>query len=383
MATSDQTEEFELDSQTIDDITRDIDAQEAERELLARPNVIGLGVGTRVVEKEGRDTGEPCIKVLVSQKLPEELLLNTDDFIPKSHAGKQTDVVEVGEIFAGAPPTMLAKSYQGGTSGMAGGHAGAGRAEPELQRDGLEESIAHNGYADLLTPGALETGIQLLANRVRPAEGGYSIGHFAITAGTYSTAVFDRSPFPGVPRKTYVLSNNHVLANSNFARIGDPILQPGPADGGTFPADVIARLSRFVTINFLPSIRPNYVDAAIAEGPFHWLDREIYWIGYVKGIRRGYPRVGEIVQKTGRTTNYTTGRVTAINATVNVNYGAGRVARFIRQIVTSNMSAGGDSGSLVLDLNENAVGLLFAGSSQATIINRIDYVQALLGIRIV
>jgi len=382
MATPDQTQEFELDAQTIDDITRDIDAHEAERELLARPNVIGLGVGTRVVEQEGRDTGEPCIKVLVSQKLPKELLLNPDDFIPKNHAGKQTDVVEVGEIFAGAPPTMVAKSYEGGASGVAG-RARPGRAEPEVPLQGLEESIVQNGYADLLTPGALEAGIQLLANRVRPAEGGYSVGHFSITAGTYSTAVFDRTPFPGIPRKTYVLSNNHVLANSNVARIGDPILQPGPADGGTFPADVIARLSRFVTINFLPSTRPNYVDAAIAEGPFHWLDREIYWIGYVKGVRAGYPRVGELVQKTGRTTNYTTGRVTAINATVNVNYGAGRIARFIRQIVTTNMSAGGDSGSLVLDHNENALGLLYAGSSQAMILKRIDYVQSLLGIRVV
>jgi len=55
-----------------------------------------------------------------------------------------------------------------------------------------------------------------------------------------------------------------------------------------------------------------------------------------------------LVQKTARTTNYTTGRITAINATVHVGYGGGRVARFIDQIVTTNISAGGDSGSLVL-----------------------------------
>ena len=90
---------------------------------------------------------------------------------------------------------------------------------------------------------------------------------------------------------------------------------------------------------------------------------------------------GEIVQKTGRTTNYTTGKVTSINATVNVNYGGGRVAKFCRQILTTNMSAGGDSGSLLCDLNENAVGLLFAGSSSVTV--HILYVRSLLGIRIV
>jgi hypothetical protein len=54
-----------------------------------------------------------------------------------------------------------------------------------------------------------------------------------------------------------------------------------------------------------------------------------------------------------------------------------------RQIITTNMSAGGDSGSLLCDMNENAVGLLFAGSSSITIHNDIRYVQTLLGIRVV
>ncbi|HEY7445532.1 MAG TPA: hypothetical protein VH701_24100, partial [Vicinamibacterales bacterium] len=222
--------------------------------------------------------------------------------------------------------------------------------------------------------------IELLRERVRPVEGGYSVGHYQITAGTYATAVRDAQPFPGVPLRYYVLSNNHVLANSNNARIGDPILQPGPFDGGVVSRDTIARLSRWVTIQFGPNTI-NYVDAAIAQGEFHVLDREIYWIGYVRSAIA--PAVGMLVQKTGRTTNHTTGRITAINATVNVNYGGGQVARFVNQIVTSNMSAGGDSGSLLLDLENRAVGLLFAGSSAVTIHNDIRYVQALLGIRIV
>ena len=41
-------------------------------------------------------------------------------------------------------------------------------------------------------------------------------------------------------------------------------------------------------------------------------------------------------------------------------------ARFARQIVTSAMSAGGDSGSLLLDMDNRAVGLLFAGSPTVT-----------------
>jgi hypothetical protein len=228
-----------------------------------------------------------------------------------------------------------------------------------------------------------ELGIETLKQRVRPVMGGFSVGHRKVTAGTIATCVYPMKPFPSIPKKYFILSNNHVLANSNNARIGDPILQPGPYDGGTFPADVVARLSAYIPIRFMtPIYKPlNYVDAAIAEGEFHKLNREIYWIGYVKQVKSN-PRVGDIVEKTGRTTNFTTGRIIATRATVNVNYGGGRVARFADQIMTSAMSAPGDSGSLICDISEGAVGLLFAGSSRVTIANSILQVQSRLGIRL-
>ena len=121
------------------------------------------------------------------------------------------------------------------------------------------------------------------------------------------------------------------------------------------------------------------MDAAVAAGEFHDLDREIYWVGYVRGWRqKAAVRVGDIVQKTGRTTHYTIGRITTINATVDVGYGGGRTAWFRDQIITTNMSAGGDSGSLVTTLDNVAVELLFAGSSVATILNQIENVRNLL-----
>ena len=92
--------------------------------------------------------------------------------------------------------------------------------------------------------------------------------------------------------------------------------------------------------------------------------------------------VGTLVKKCGRTTNFTTGRITAINATINVGYGGGMVARFVDQIVTTNMSAGGDSGSLVTTLDNVAVGLLFAGSPSAMIANQIENVRALLRVEV-
>lgn len=308
-------------------------------------NVVGMGVGVKWID--GQPTGEPALIVLVTHKLPRDAV-SKKDLVPAKLQEMQTDVLAIGYPFAGG-------------------------GEP------------------------LDAGIQTLAKRIRPAEGGYSVGHFQITAGTIATCVYKilpggsaNTPYKhgiGIPPKYYILSNNHVLANSNAGAIGDPILQPGPFDGGTNPADKIATLSEFIPITFNPPTplpqHNNFVDAALAEGQFHDLDREIYWIGYVQGWRpKSNVTVGTIVQKTGRTTNYTTGRITAINATVDVGYGGGKVARFKDQIVTTNMSAGGDSGSLVTTLDNLAVGLLFAGSTSATILNQIQNVCALLGVQL-
>lgn len=309
-----------------------------------RANVVGLGVGVKW--RKGVPTGEPALIVLVTQKLEEEQL-NPDDLVPPELAGMQTDVLAVGYPVAGGTETLA------------------------------------------VAP-------QTLAQRMRPAEGGYSVGHVNITAGTIATCVYDILPGGtvsppahgiGIPSKYYILSNNHVLANVNAASVSDPILQPGPFDGGTDPTDRIATLSRFIPITLFPPVLPplhnNIIDAAIAEGQFHDLDREIYWIGYVQGwARKENVTVGMKVKKTGRTTNFTTGRITAVNATIDVGYGGGRVARFKDQIVTTNISAGGDSGSLVLSLDNVAVGLLFAGSSIATILNQIENVRSLLRVEV-
>jgi len=347
---------------------------EKEEEFLGKANVVGMALGNKITE--GRETGDSCLSVFVSQKFTDELLplLPEAERIPPTIGKFKTDVVETGEIFAGAtrvPPTRT-------RPGRFLRQAMPLTALPPMEA-GFDRGLTPTEAA-VAEEESLEVAPQVLRAHARPAEGGYSVGHYQVTAGTIATAVYDAQPFPGIPPRYYILSNNHVLANSNNSRIGDPIVQPGRADGGQMPADVIARLSRFVPIRF--GGPPNLVDAAIAEAQFPDIDREIYWIGYVRGVRL-LQTVGETVQKTGRTTNYTTGRVTHVNATVNVNYGNGRTALMARQIVTSAMSAPGDSGSLLLDMDENAVGLLFAGSGVVTIFNQITFVQNLLGIRVV
>ncbi|MHC4369609.1 MAG: fibronectin type III domain-containing protein, partial [Planctomycetota bacterium] len=205
----------------------------------------------------------------------------------------------------------------------------------------------------------------------RPAPIGVSTGHPNITAGTIGCRVTDGT-------RVYALSNNHVYANQNNASRGDNVLQPGTADGGEDPRDKIGTLSDFVPIKWSGT---NEVDAAIALSTIPELGRATPSGGY------GTPRktiaeaaIGMDVQKYGRTTRLTRGYVTAVNATVDVGYGFGRVARFTGQIIIEpgGFSAGGDSGSLVVtdsdDPNEDRkpVGLLFAGSSTITVANPIE-----------
>jgi hypothetical protein len=354
-------------------------------------NVVGVASGVKW--RGGEPTGEPAVLVLVSHKM-DKSELPKDDLVPAKVGEAKTDVLEIGfpiaQQFRQAPPIRAGQFVRAGQAswgvGEADGIAPAGQMTAHAPMPMLEEG-EFASFAESL----------MLARRTRPAEGGYSVGHYQITAGTIGTCVYDLLPGGttgtppahgiGIPPRTYILSNNHVLANTNAGQIGDPILQPGPYDGGTDPIDRIATLARWVPITLEPPTprarHRNLVDAALAQGQFHDLDREIYWIGYVQGWRRKADiGVGTIVQKTGRTTSYTTGRITAINATVDVGYGGGRVARFFDQIVTTNISAGGDSGSLVLTLDNVAVGLLFAGSSVATIVNQIENVRSLLRVEV-
>ncbi len=346
--------------------------EEHEEPILAKPNVVGMGLSTKI--KADRETGDHCIAVFVSQKL-DKSMLRDEDLVPATLGKFKTDVVETGEIFAGALTAADTAKVEQIVKNLLGNHDLMMRETQPLPTllDQEEEMVEE------------EIRIELLRQRVRPAMGGLSIGHYRVTAGTIATAVIDRSAYPGMPQRYYILSNNHVLANSNNARVGDPILQPGPVDGGRHPRDTIAHLTRWVNIRFgsgtdISTYPNNFVDAAIAEANFHDIRREVYWLGVVHGI--GRPRLGEIVCKTGRTSNFTTGVIRAINATVLVNYGGGRRAKFIRQIMTSRMSAPGDSGSLVCNEKHEAVGLLFAGSSQVTICNDIRFVEMQLGIKI-
>jgi len=310
--------------------------------LFSKPNVVGVGAGYK--EVMGERTGELCIVALVRRKLPRAALAQ-DALVPSLVDGIRTDVQEVGEIRA----------------------------------------------------------LQTRTDRWRPAPGGVSLGHYRITAGTFGCVVRDRATGARL-----ILSNNHVLANTNDGQAGDPILQPGPLDGGREPNDVLARLERFCPIVFtsepgtcgaalaaasianalaalvgshhrFETVRVdaqavNRVDAAVARPTDVGAVRDdILEIGQVSGTVEA--QLGMPVRKSGRSTGLTTGSVNVLDATVDVDYGSERTARFQGQIVSGPMSKPGDSGSLLVTGDAlQAVGLLFAGSDQATIFNPIQAV---------
>ncbi|MCA9217626.1 MAG: hypothetical protein KDB27_31370 [Planctomycetales bacterium] len=229
-------------------------------------------------------------------------------------------------------------------------------------------------------------------SKFRPAPGGVSVGHFNVTAGTVGGWV--RGSTGNRVRRLMMLSNNHVLANSNRARFGDSIIQPGTADGGVSPRDRIAILERFVPINFA-SGAINYVDCATG-----WCWPDLVRRDHV--FHRGRPtprffRVGNsfvaptrnlVVGKTGRTTDLTQGTIRATNVSINVNYRSAGIAHFrdqfsVRSTGTGTFSAGGDSGSLVWEWKTGLpqVGLLFAGGGGTTFCNPIRRVYAALQIK--
>jgi hypothetical protein len=232
--------------------------------------------------------------------------------------------------------------------------------------------------------------------KARPAPIGYSVGHPLITAGTIGARVLDAS------LNVLLLSNNHVLANGNDASIGDPILQPGPADGGG-ASDQIGTLHAFKAIDFAGG--NNTIDAALAlttasvlsnttptDDGYGMPAAQIWGDANSDGVFDNRNALLNLdLQKYGRTTKLTKGAVTGINATLSICYEALFIfclksATFVDQVVIEpgTFSGGGDSGSLIVtdDANRYPVGLLFAGSTAQTIANRIDLVLNHFGVRV-
>jgi hypothetical protein len=218
----------------------------------------------------------------------------------------------------------------------------------------------------------------------RPVPIGVSTGHGDVTAGTIGARVTDGD-------QIFALSNNHIFAANNGGKAGDNLLQPGVVDGGRDPDDVIGTLYDYEPIHFCRALicEMNLIDAAVALTTVDDVGAETPEGGYGSPSRwTTEANIGMSVQKYGRTTGYTVGEVTGLNATIDVGYSGG-TARFKDQIViTGNgFSAGGDSGSLIVSKgvlmgDRRPVGLLFAGTATTTLANPIDVVLDRFGVHV-
>ena len=137
----------------------------------------------------------------------------------------------------------------------------------------------------------------------------------------------------------YILSNNHVLARTNRAAIGEDIIQPGLIDQSPACAkdtnDAVADLSAFIPILFKTkrTIPINTVDAAIAQVRQGRVDPtgSILDIEVINGETLA-PTLNLAVKKSGRTSGLTSGTISAVNVTVYVYFGSGNTARFVNLI---------------------------------------------------
>ncbi len=195
--------------------------------------------------------------------------------------------------------------------------------------------------------------------RDRPLRPGTSVAHPDVSAGTLGAFVRDADG------RVLLLSNNHVLADTDRAQLGDPVLSPGPADGGRPEVDRVATLDAFERL----ASTGNRLDLALAavDDPA-LVGGNVVPEGSLAGVLDDVLD-GVEVAKVGRTTGHTTGVVTVVELDgVTVDYGDGRTFSFDDCLEVEGdgraFSDGGDSGSIVYARDGlHAVGLLFAGST--------------------
>lgn len=284
--------------------------------ILDLPTVNGIGTGCKWVNDQPTD--EPAIVIFVSKKLPRQDVIRSfsaTHVVPQEIDGIATDIIEVGQIYA-----------------------------------------------------------QNFRSHMRPIKPGISCSHQKVTAGTIGGFFYDKD------HQLVALSNCHVLANENNAKTGDLIFQPGSADarGGTAfhgwehvtNHNYFATLKDFELIrsganqdSAIAAVHPSVIEAGLIDFEYPQLGRSL--AGFAN------PLVNSQVQKVGRTTGYTTGRIMAINAKFKIGFSMGPI-EFVDCVVITSMSKSGDSGSLILDMNMNAVALLFAGSDRVTLANPIQ-----------
>ena len=203
---------------------------------------------------------------------------------------------------------------------------------------------------------------------------GGSIGHYKITAGTLGGFVEDDN-------KYYMMSNNHVFANSNQCFGGDPIVQPGPVDAGSSNPAVVGHLDKWFPLS---KVARDGVDVALAvfsENVDFFHPWDYTGIGRIKKTHVTNRMSVTRVIKRGRTTGVRRGTVSAFELDgIQIDYGTPSDPAIVTyddqiEVIGSppsrDFSAGGDSGSFIIDRGTMQVyALLYGGGPDANGIDR-------------
>ncbi|AYF54348.1 hypothetical protein G8S55_13580 [Clostridium botulinum C] len=290
--------------------------------FLNKSNILGVGLGYKV--KNGFSTCQKCIKVFVTTKLSQNQL-SCQDLIPSQYKGILTDVTEVGYFK-----------------------------------------------------------FQLLNRKVRPIICGYSIGpnvtEYYKNVGSIGCLVKDKE------NQEYLLSSAHVITALNKIPLGTDVVQPSLYDMGMEGGE-IGKLSKYIPLKqeeiFLKT--SNFVDAAIIKlNSGEAALSDIAFLGKPTGVDTA--ALKDVVFKVGRTSEETSGIVTAINVTCKIPFNDGKKLNkyiFKNQIMTTKMSSDGDSGASLLKSNKKVVGLLVGSTESNTIYNNIQNVLDELNVEIV
>lgn len=301
--------------------------------------------------------------------------------LPGQIGGVPVEVSVVGSFRAG--PAYSSVTYENGVPRA---------AEPLVPMPDAEAGAATGGRV-VAQAQAAQTGLPT-SRFARPVPIGVSVANQtdSCSAGTLGCRVMGRDG------KVYALSNNHVFAGLNSLALLTPIAQPGLVDNNcrVVSADQIGTLYKFEPMQFFARAADadtapvNIIDAAIAEVTTANVDVCTPTAGYGTPARNPLENLplGLQVQKYGRTTGLTRGRVAAVNVESVITLGnPNGYARFKYSISVQGMTRGmvfsraGDSGSLVVTVaDRRPVGLLYAGSSAETLICPISVVFNRLGI---
>ncbi|CAG7839125.1 hypothetical protein CLOHAE12215_00529 [Clostridium haemolyticum] len=219
--------------------------------------------------------------------------------------------------------------------------------------------------------------LQKLNKKIRPVFGGYDIGPALIRqGGTLGCVVTDN-------KYSYMLTCNHIVTFEESLPLNYSITQPSYAYEGKSPEDNIATLSKFIPIKYSTNTEQgiNYVDCAICKMiNDSEVSSKITFLGNIKGIAK--PSLGLYVQKVGATSELTTGTITSIGTTIKFN-GLQGESIFLNQITTSKMGAPGDSGSILLNRNKQAIGMFMSGNSTRSTFNPIETVLNNINVKLI